>query len=626
MESEIHSSRISFNESDPDLTLREIQQNITKTEATVKDWSTEFKISDSEEIEVLKSKLQKEYKKTREASREYSAIEETQKELLRDTKEYEKLQLQLLSLPAEIKKQEIQVKSGKTNLQILNLKRENELLKANLEQHRHKLSDGEACPLCGALNHPYAQHLPEKDDELELEIRKVQKQLEEQTARLNTFITNFDNYKKQAGELEEKNKTLSRKLQSLKTDFKEKFSGIIEAQNHQELEDRCDQLEQKIENLSRFEKEQGKLQHLKKAIPIIKKLLSILQEGKQLKEKLEKLYTGNDIQQEVEGFQNLWISLESDFKNLKDTQEKLVKQQVMKENELLNQEKELSPKLKEKGFQKIPDGFSALMQDVEVNRLRTDRQKIQKKINDAQASLKILNVQLEELEKLDTEDKEEDIREKLKERNGQCQVLSDECNEINRILKNQEENAARMKKLQEQIADKEKRTRRWRMLNELIGDRTGNKFNDFAQDLTLSRLIKLANVRLKDLSDRYLIDKPTEAEDDGLVAIDQHMGGQRRSVKTLSGGETFLLSLSMALALSDLASKNVEINSLFIDEGFGTLDPETLDQTLDTLEKLQAESSKTIGVISHVDSLKERISTQIHLTRNGQGYSSLIVK
>jgi exonuclease SbcC len=130
---------------------------------------------------------------------------------------------------------------------------------------------------------------------------------------------------------------------------------------------------------------------------------------------------------------------------------------------------------------------------------------------------------------------------------------------------------------------------------------------------------------MKDLSDRYKIDKPGPDEDDGLVAIDEHMGGQRRSVKTLSGGETFILSLSMALALSDLASKNVEINSLFIDEGFGSLDSETLDQTLDSLEKLQAESSKTIGIISHVDSLKERIATQIKLKRNGQGYSSLEV-
>ena len=83
--------------------------------------------------------------------------------------------------------------------------------------------------------------------------------------------------------------------------------------------------------------------------------------------------------------------------------------------------------------------------------------------------------------------------------------------------------------------------------------------------------------------------------------------------------------MALALALSDLASRNIEINSLFIDEGFGTLDPETLDQTLDTLEVLQTESSKMIGVISHVESLKERIATQIQLTQNGQGYSSLTI-
>jgi len=159
----------------------------------------------------------------------------------------------------------------------------------------------------------------------------------------------------------------------------------------------------------------------------------------------------------------------------------------------------------------------------------------------------------------------------------------------------------------------------------LIGDKTGNKFNDFAQDLTLAQLLQLANKRLMNLSDRYRIDQPTDEEDDSLVAIDEHMGGQRRSIKTLSGGETFILSLALALALSDLASRNIEINSLFIDEGFGTLDPETLDQTLDTLEVLQAESSKMIGVISHVESLKERIATQIQLTQNGQGYSSLTI-
>ncbi|MCM4156673.1 AAA family ATPase [Gramella sp. AN32] len=623
LEAELNLTEIHLNETNPELTNLEVQEKIRNSEDSLKNWKEEFKVSNTEEIEALKTKLQQEYKTTREATKDYSAIEEIQKELSRNSAENEKLQPQLKSLPGDIEKQQARVKTLQTELEILTLKRENEQLKASLEQQRHKLKDGEPCPLCGALAHPYAEHLPEKDTRLELEIKNIREQLETQTSMLNTYSTNFKNHQKHLGELNENSKTLEGNLQKLKIHFQEKYCSLADAQNLQELEKRCDTLENKVEKLTNFEKEQKELQHLKAALPIIKKLQSILQEGKLFKEKLDELYIGNDIQQDVEQYQNRWISLERDLKNLNESREKLKKLQLEKESSLQILEKELLPKLSEKGFQEISTGFSALMPAPEANRLRLERQQIQKKIDDNQASHKILQNQLEELQNLDSEIKEEEIKAQLQEKNELFQSVSNECKEIDRILKNQEERVTRMQKLQEEIAEKEKQTRRWRMLNELIGDRTGNKFNDFAQDLTLSRLIKLANVRLKDLSDRYLIDKPTEEEDDGLVAIDEHMGGQRRSVKTLSGGETFILSLSMALALSDLASKNVEINSLFIDEGFGTLDPETLDQTLDTLEKLQAESSKTIGVISHVDSLKERIATQIQLTRNGQGYSSL---
>lgn len=96
-----------------------------------------------------------------------------------------------------------------------------------------------------------------------------------------------------------------------------------------------------------------------------------------------------------------------------------------------------------------------------------------------------------------------------------------------------------------------------------------------------------------------------------------------RSVKTLSGGETFILSLALALSLSDLASRNVKLDCLFIDEGFGTLDGDTLDVVISTLERLQEESEKTIAIISHVDSLKERINSQIRLIRDSSGLSNL---
>ena len=114
-----------------------------------------------------------------------------------------------------------------------------------------------------------------------------------------------------------------------------------------------------------------------------------------------------------------------------------------------------------------------------------------------------------------------------------------------------------------------------------------------------------------------------EGEDDDLVVVDTNMGNERRSVKTLSGGETFIISLSLALGLSDLASRDVLIESLFIDEGFGTLDPEVLETTIGTLEQLQAESNKTVGIISHVDSMRERIYTQVQLEKQQNGFSTM---
>ena len=166
----------------------------------------------------------------------------------------------------------------------------------------------------------------------------------------------------------------------------------------------------------------------------------------------------------------------------------------------------------------------------------------------------------------------------------------------------------------------------WKTMNDLIGDATGKKFSNFVQDLTLEQLIGYTNLRLKDLSDRYLLDIPTAEEgskNDSLKVFDRHQGDARRSINTLSGGETFMVSLAMAFALSDLAAKNVKIESIFIDEGFGTLDPDTLNQAITILEKMQNEGDKSIGVISHVEALKERITTQIRLEKMGSGYSTI---
>ncbi|WP_182057164.1 SbcC/MukB-like Walker B domain-containing protein [Pantoea sp. ME81] len=173
-----------------------------------------------------------------------------------------------------------------------------------------------------------------------------------------------------------------------------------------------------------------------------------------------------------------------------------------------------------------------------------------------------------------------------------------------------------------QIANDELELTQLGRLNDLIGSAKGDKFRRFAQGLTLDHLVWLANRQLDRLHGRYLLQRRVTDELE-LEVVDTWQADATRDTRTLSGGESFLVSLALALALSDLVSHKTRIESLFLDEGFGTLDAETLDTALDALDALNA-SGKTIGVISHVEAMKERIPVQIRVRKmNGLGYSKL---
>lgn len=162
----------------------------------------------------------------------------------------------------------------------------------------------------------------------------------------------------------------------------------------------------------------------------------------------------------------------------------------------------------------------------------------------------------------------------------------------------------------------------WKELFKIIGN-SKDAFNIYVQRLTLKHLLDLANIHLYKLNKRYSLkmeDSYRPKEELNFNLIDHYQTNKTRLVDTSSGGEKFIISLSLALGLSDLASKNVKINSLFIDEGFGTLDSNTLEIVISTLETLQAQG-KMIGIISHVENLKERISTQIQITKKSNGVS-----
>ena len=162
---------------------------------------------------------------------------------------------------------------------------------------------------------------------------------------------------------------------------------------------------------------------------------------------------------------------------------------------------------------------------------------------------------------------------------------------------------------------------RWDRLHQLIGSADGKKFRNFAQGLTFEMMIAHANHRLREMTDRYLLLRDA-AEPLELNVIDNYQAGEIRSTKNLSGGESFIVSLALALGLSQMASRNVRVDSLFLDEGFGTLDEDALETAIETLAGLQ-QDGKLIGVISHVTALKERIGTQIQVIPETGGRSSL---
>ena len=167
----------------------------------------------------------------------------------------------------------------------------------------------------------------------------------------------------------------------------------------------------------------------------------------------------------------------------------------------------------------------------------------------------------------------------------------------------------------------------WRNLHTLIGSADGKKYRNFAQGLTFDIMLKHANYELSRMSDRYLLRRADSGKTGGaelldLDVIDKDQAGEVRSARNLSGGESFIVSLALALGLSGMSSRKVEVNSLFLDEGFGTLDEDELDKVLSALSRVQ-QQGKLIGIISHVSALKERVGVQINVQKCSGGRSMI---
>ncbi|AOV97486.1 exonuclease [Edwardsiella hoshinae] len=215
-----------------------------------------------------------------------------------------------------------------------------------------------------------------------------------------------------------------------------------------------------------------------------------------------------------------------------------------------------------------------------------------------------------------------DLRHRCAELGQRLRQLGLHQGELQQQLHSDSQRRLSLQSWLDEIAQRERTYQEWSYLNQLIGSSSGDKFRKFAQGLTLDHLVYLANRQLMRLHGRYQLQRRA-GDTLELEVVDTWQADARRDTRTLSGGESFLVSLALALALSDLVSHKTRIDSLFLDEGFGTLDAETLDTALDALDTLNA-SGKTIGVISHIDAMKERIPLQIRVKKiNGLGFSRL---
>ncbi|GGA02674.1 nuclease SbcCD subunit C [Elstera cyanobacteriorum] len=218
-------------------------------------------------------------------------------------------------------------------------------------------------------------------------------------------------------------------------------------------------------------------------------------------------------------------------------------------------------------------------------------------------------------------------RDELKNRHGTLEAsIRKRSEDIGGLLQRQSADTqaqANLADLQREIDAARRVSETWLAVNQAIGAADGDRFAQIAQAVTLGLLVERANVHLRDLKPRYRLE--VAPSDLALHVIDVDMADERRATRSLSGGERFLISLALALALSGMGTHGAIAGTLFIDEGFGSLDADSLDLAIDALERLQAQG-RMIGVISHVQAMKDRIPVQIEVVKTGGGASELRLK
>lgn len=330
----------------------------------------------------------------------------------------------------------------------------------------------------------------------------------------------------------------------------------------------------------------------------------------------------NKITQNYNNLHTELIHLNSKYESLNIQIKELIQKQHADNIILKEIEQNFWKILEENGFISIDEFEKALLSKEEREKLSLTCKSIEEKYMQIQTLKNNTAKKLKEQKELNLTDRElENIKNELNE----LQVAIDELQKsIGHLEKELEINTQNVKKYEDKIRElknKKEAFKVWVKLNDMIGSSNGDKFAKFAQGITLDQLIYLANKHLNILNTRYELQRSIDTTKLlEIEIVDAFQGDTVRSINTLSGGENFIVSLSLALGLSNLASQKISIDSLFLDEGFGTLDSASLELALNALNQLQS-SGKMVGVISHVEALKESIPLQIKVIPNGDGTS-----
>ena len=525
----------------------------------------------------------------------------------------------------------------------------------DMEAMRTQLEEDVPCPLCGSTQHPYASHQPDiNQDAVQADIDSTQQALENSTQTVSTagkkevtWHTRKEQLQQQIEALQHRQSELRRHIESQCLELgihteQDRLSATVASRRDSIIEQKAT-LSKTLEEIDAAQARLHAAQQKQIATEGAREALSIKRQLEASQLKLENLVqqrrdllgdksveqqeqsVTEKTQKARQSLHTAQVSLNRLGQQLSDCERRIatgIKSVHRLCHQLNDAESHFCELLSAQQFENEQALLSAQLPERERKQLADRIQALTDEGKTIKALLRRRNEELEAL--LNSKPGEETrqlLQQQLQAEETTANSLRESLGAVRQRLKDNDEARQRQQSLSEQIDRHRDEVERWGRLHELIGSSNGKKFRNFAQGLTFELMVSHANQQLQKMTDRYLLVRDREQPLE-LNVIDNYQAGETRSTKNLSGGESFIVSLALALGLSGIASRNVRVDSLFLDEGFGTLDEEALDVALDTLSGLQ-QQGKLIGVISHVAALKERIGTQIIVAPVAGGRSRL---